>query len=232
MRFFLLLCLFFILVPLNRVRGQELLTDLSGIINDQSNTGLADVHVYLYNKYRGCRTNNAGIFTLVVQKGDTIIFSKIGYKKSRLILPDTLRYTHLSIEVTLVTDTILIEAVKIFPWKNYQQFKEAFINLKLKEDKDLANAKFNFAIIRAQILVDNSSNPNVNFRNVMNDQFSKTMINGQFPSIPLLNPFNWSKFLESIGNGTFKNSRDLKDIEIDDLKPTDNGPDVRESEKY
>jgi len=208
---------FLLLLIMQNITGQEeMLVNFSGIIKNQLGDALPNTHILLKNKKRGTISHTSGIFSIVVDKKDTILFSCMGYKKARLTLPDTLTRQYISVLITMIADTFMIEPVTIVPWKTYGEFKEAVINLKLKEERDLQNAKNNVALIKTQIILDHSPNPESNFRSVMADQYYKVFYAGQFPSQPIFNPFNWIKFIDAIRNGTIRDSRDLKDDDDDD----------------
>jgi len=76
----------------------------------------------------------------------------------------------------------------------HQDFKVAFLNLELP-DQDLQNAKKNIELIKAQLNMDFEPDADLSFRNAMNQQYEKLYYAGQYPTIPILNPFNWAKFL-------------------------------------
>jgi len=192
------------------------LIELSGIVMNINNESLPGTHVILKNKGRGCVANYKGIFTIIVQPGDTLSFSSIGYQKSYLAIPDSLIKKHLALDIYLFSDTILLEEIKIFPWKTYAEFKNAVITLKLKEQKDIENARKNIALVKTQIIMNDAAVPNVNFRQVMQGYYEKTFIQGQYPSISIMNPFNWAKFFKALEDGTFRDSRDLRNVGNED----------------
>ena len=104
----------------------------------------------------------------------------------------------------MLNDTIHLAEVKIFPWKTYEDFKVAFLNLDLP-DQDRKNAVKNIELIKAQLNMDFEPDADLSYKNAMNQQYEKLYYNGQYPTIPILNPFNWAKFFQALKNGDFKN---------------------------
>jgi hypothetical protein len=183
--------------------------NLSGIIRDDKDRPLPFVKVIVKSGKQKDVTNMMGMFSLAVNNTDTIYIYSEGFEKLRLVIRDTVRMHQICVDIKMTPDT-LAEPVAVFPYKTYEEFKDAVLKLQLKEDYDIENARRNIALIKAQILLDNTANPNVNFRSVMQEQYERTYVKGQFMSNPLLNVFNWAKFIEALKRGDFKNSRDLR----------------------
>jgi hypothetical protein len=131
------------------------------------------------------------------------MFSSLGFKKSIVIVPDDLKKPFFTRDVLMQRDTFMIAEVEVYPWKDYEEFKEAFLNLELPED-DLERARKNIALIKTQIILDNSPSPSANFDYVMQKQYNETFNRGTYPTYQLFNVFAWSKFFKALKNGDFK----------------------------
>ncbi len=202
----LIISAFFILVSAG-VFGQhdnDTLVQFSGVIRNLKYEAVPDVHVIDINRRTGTTSNSRGIFSFIVTPGDSILFRSIGYKNTLVTIPDTVKTGHYPRDVYMLNDTIHLAEVKIFPWKTYQDFKVAFLNLELP-DQDRQNAKKNIELIKAQLNMDFEPDADLSFRNAMNQQYEKLYYAGQYPTIPILNPFNWAKFFQALKNGDFKN---------------------------
>jgi len=195
-------------LPLLSQEKQSII-NLSGIIRDDKDRPLPFVKVTVKSGKAKDVSNMMGMFSLAVNNTDTIYVYAEGYEKLRLVIRDTVRMSQICVDIKMTPDT-MAEPVAVFPYKTYEEFKDAVLNLQLKEDEDIENARRNIALIKAQILLDDTPNPNVNFRSVLQEQYDRTYVRGQFMSNPLLNVFNWAKFVEAIKRGDFKNSRDIR----------------------
>ncbi len=175
---------------------EKKLVQLSGVVRDENQHPLQFVNILILNKHRGTISDTRGMFSFVVEEHDTILFSAVGYKRTGLIIPDTLESFNYPVDVIMETDTIEIAEVTILPWNTYEEFKEAFLTVELPDD-DLHRAYRNLALIQAQIQdQDVEPDPGLNYKYFMNEQYSQLYSRGQVPYYPILNPLNWPKFFE------------------------------------
>jgi hypothetical protein len=186
------------------------LVQLTGRITNEVSEPLPFAHVLIMNNFRGTITDSEGKFSLVVEVYDTILFSTVGYKRKILTIPDTLPEPFLTTDIVLQEDTILIAEVRIYPWKSYEEFKNALLNLKLPDDDD-ERARRNIALIKTQIILDNEPNARENFQYVMEQQYRETFSRGMYPSYQIFNAFAWAKFFQALKRGDFKRNADQKE---------------------
>ena len=83
---------------------------------------------------KGTITDFYGYFSFVASKGDTLVFSNVGFKKSEFIIPDTLTTNKYSLIHMMQNDTIFLKTVVIYPWPSKEQFAEAFVNTEIPND--------------------------------------------------------------------------------------------------
>lgn len=180
------------------------LVQLTGMVINEDGRPMEYAHILIINRHFGAITNERGMFSIVVAEHDSVRFSTLGYKPSILIIPDSLVEPHYHVEITMRRDTFQIEQVDIYPWKTYEEFKRALVELP-SESKDMENARRNIAIIRAQIFMDTSPDPGVNFKEVMNREMARVMVGEELvPYNALLNPISWVQFFQALRNGDFK----------------------------
>jgi hypothetical protein len=204
MRYFSLFIFLYIFL-VNPLQAQDKkLIQFSGTVMDELLKPMPFAHVLVLNNYRGAITNNIGNFSLVVEASDSVLISSVGYKRKYMVIPDSLPTKFLTMEIILMVDTLAIGEAKIYPWKSYEEFREAFVNLKLPTD-DMEKARRNIALIRTQIILDHEPSARANFQHIMQQQYEQTFIQGGIPSNQLLNPFAWAKFFQALKRGDFKN---------------------------
>ena len=98
---------------------------------------------------RGTTSDYFGYFSFVANKGDTIEFSSIGYKKSSFIIPDTLSTDKYSLIQVMFQDTILLKTAVVYPWPSKEQFAKAFVETEIPNDdykramKNLSRSQLN-----------------------------------------------------------------------------------------
>lgn len=163
--------------------------------------------IAIVNKKRGAITDREGKFTFVVEPFDTIRFTSMGYKKAFVIIPDTLSKKFYTRDVLLEADTFMIAEVEIYPWKDYNEFKEAILNLQLPED-DMDRAQRNIAMIKAQIKLEQDPSGSANYRHVMQQNMNGSLTRGTYPTYQIFNIMAWSKFFEALKKGDFKQNKE------------------------
>lgn len=202
-----LLILFTLCVVLFPSHGQvkEKLIQLSGVVRNEYLHPLQFVHILILNKSKGTISDQKGMFSFVVEPHDTILFSAVGYKRTGLIIPDTLKSFNYPVDVIMQEDTIEIKEVIILPWKTYQEFKQAFISLELPDD-DLQRAFHNLAMIHSQIHnPDAPPDPDVNYQYYLREQYNAAYTRGQQPYYTIFDPMRWAEFFKYLEEGRFRN---------------------------
>lgn len=186
-------------------RQDDELVQFSGIIRNLQHKPLPHVNIIVLNERRGTTADQRGMFSFVVKPNDTIVFSHMGYKPTLHVIPDSLENKQYPADIFMVGDTFQLAEVRIYPWKTYQEFKEAFIALDLPDD-DETRAYHNIALIKTQIKVNRGGpNPNINFREVMKQEYNQLYTAGQYPYYTIFDPIRWAQFFEALKRGDFKN---------------------------
>ncbi len=194
------------------VNGQtnyEGLVQFSGVVvTGDSLRPIPFVSIIIKNSYRGTISDYNGFFSFVAQLNDTIEFSALSYKKSNYVIPDTLITDRYSLIKMLSRDTVLLQETVIYPWPTKDQFKYAFLNLKVP-DNDLERAKRNLALSEMRdMMVNMPMDGQMNYKALMLERQNKIYTSGQYQSISLLNPIAWAKFIEAWQRGDYKKKDD------------------------
>ncbi|MFM2190091.1 MAG: hypothetical protein RL491_477 [Bacteroidota bacterium] len=154
--------------------------------------------------YRGTISDYGGFFSFVAQMGDTIDFSAVGFKKSHFVIPDTLQTDRYSLIKIMSSDTLLLREAVIYPWPTKEQFRQAFLDLRVPDD-DLERARRNMALEEMrELMVTLPMDGSGNYKTMLLERQTKVYTNGQYPAISLLNPIAWAQFIESWQRGDFK----------------------------
>ncbi len=191
-------------------RNNDLVQFSGVVVTGDSLMPIAFTSIMVKSSYHGTVSDVYGFFSFVARMKDTIEFSAIGFKRASFIVPDTITDYRCSLIQILKEDTIMLHEVTVFPWPTKEQFKEAFINLRVPND-DLARAQRNLNknemnYIASGMAMDGS----MNFRNTMMQQQSRLYYAGQVPTSNWLNPIAWARFVEAWQNGDFKKKKDEK----------------------
>jgi len=153
---------------------------------------------------RGTITNNDGVFSIVVLKGDYIEFTSIGYKPILAQIPRDLEGNYHSMIQLMVTDTVYLPATIIKPRPTRQQFERDFVNTVIPADEyEIArqNTEASKRRILAQTLpMDGTESVNYQLRSAA----ARSYYYGQAPPQNILNPFAWNEFIQAWKRGDFK----------------------------
>jgi hypothetical protein len=182
------------------------LVQFSGIVRDLEHRPLPYVNIIILNDRRGTTSDRRGMFSFVVRPNDTILFSHMGHKSTMHVIPDSIGGQQYPADIFMVNDTFQLAEVRIYPWKTYQEFKEAFLALDLPDD-DEQRAYHNIELIKTQIRVNRDGavpNPNIAYREVMRQQYNQLYSAGQTPYYTIFDPMRWAKFFEALKRGDFK----------------------------
>jgi hypothetical protein len=186
----------------------EGLVQFSGVVvTADSLRPIPFVSIMIKNSYRGTVSDFNGFFSFVAQMNDTIEFSAIGYKRTSYVIPDTLTTDWYSLIKIMSRDTLLIQETVIYPWPTKDQFRQAFLNLQVP-DNDMERARRNMALEDMRdLMINMPMDGSGNYKALMLERQNQRYMAGQYPSISLLNPIAWAKFIEAWQRGDYKRKK-------------------------
>ncbi|MCB0637059.1 MAG: carboxypeptidase-like regulatory domain-containing protein [Lewinella sp.] len=187
------------------------LVQLSGLVLDGSTEELIPVpyaNILVQDKDRGTYSDFNGFFSIVVEKGDVIIFSSIGYKTVEFTVPDTLSANRYSVVQLMTQDAYNLPETVVFPWPSREHFRLEFLAMdvtpELQERAAENLAEENLAQMRNEVPSDGVENANYYLR----QQSRQYYYIGQRPPMNIFSPVAWKKFFDSWKNGDFRRERE------------------------
>lgn len=181
------------------------LVQFSGVVlTSDSLQQVSFANIIAKNSRHGTISDYYGYFSFVAQKGDTIQFSALGFRKAFFVIPDTLTSNKYSLIKIMEPEIYELDEAIIFPWPSREQFKQAFLNLKIPDD-DLAIANKNLSkeeMMRLYYAV--GMDEGMNYKNYIKGKTDQLYYAGQLPPQSILNPIAWAKFIQAWKNGDFK----------------------------
>lgn len=180
------------------------LIQFSGVVVTDSLSPVPFTNIMVRNTYRGTMSDVYGYFSFVAQEGDSILFSAVGFKRSQYVIPTDLPENKYSMIHVLQLDTILLAEQKVYPWPSREQFRDAFLNLRLADD-DYQLAMNNLSPAEMVQRMENlPPDAYQSFHYQMAMDQTKLYYSGGTPVINLFNPIAWAQFLQAWQNGAFK----------------------------
>ncbi|MGV3547729.1 MAG: hypothetical protein ACO1N4_11740 [Pedobacter sp.] len=182
---------------------QNKLVQFSGIVTDaDSNMVVPYVTITnLSNKGQKYAANYQGFFSFVVNPGDTVMFSAVGFTPKTLVLPTIIADNKYTAMVQIKSEIVYLKTVRVNPWATVEEFNKDFLALKVADD-DMAIAKRNLSRqsingMKLTLPRDGGEVANSNYRY----NFDRMMNVNMRQTNPLLNPFAWGKLMQEIFNG-------------------------------
>lgn len=160
--------------------------------------------IVVKNKGRGTITNNDGVFSIAVNKGEHITFTCIGFKDRTILIPKNLDGNQYSVIQLMVNDTNFLPATILKPRPTRAQFERDFVNAKVDDDL-YETARKNTSESQKRIIL--ASLPRDGKEAVgasLSNQASKYYYSGQLPPMNILNPAAWKSFIDSWKRGDYK----------------------------
>ena len=185
-------------------KAQDLVQMSGLVLTSDSLMGVPYASVIIKGSGRGTITNYQGFFSLVAAKGDTLVFSGLGFNTDEYVVSDTITSYRFSIVELLTTGTYYLDETVIFPWPTKEQFREAFLSLNIPDDQ-LEIARRNLeqqqlTAIGENMRIDGNEGADYYLRK----EAQKFSYAGQLPPMNIFNPIAWAQFIQAWKNGDFK----------------------------
>lgn len=202
----------FLLFQLSQASGQRKVIQFSGlIVSGEQSYGVPYASVHVPRTSRGAYTNEVGYFSFPLLIGDTCLVRSQGFRPQRYIIPDDGRES-ISVVLYLQSDTTLLPEVEILPFPTEEDFKRAFLALKLPET-DMNRMRRNLdPRLLARMQHNLTLDAGLNHLYFVNQQNFNTVNQNFLPgTTQILNPFAWGKFIQSVKKGELKRRQEDED---------------------
>jgi len=192
----------------NQTQSKDSVIQLYGVVmSADSLRGLDATSIIVEGTGRGTVTNNQGVFSIPVLRGDKIRFSSIGFKDKTLLVPDTLKSNQYSVIQLMVNDTAYLPSTILKPRPSRPQFERDFVNIDVPADAlEIARRNNDEATRKALLMTlptDAGEARNTQIRN----QAATYYYSGQLPPQNIFNPVAWAQFIQAWKRGDFKNNK-------------------------
>ena len=176
------------------------------VMTADSLKGIPAVSMVIKGQNRGTISNDQGVFSIVVLKGDKIEFTSVGYKPKLYEIPRDLTGNQWSILQLMVTDTTYLPATIIKPRPTREQFERDFVNTRVPDD-EIEIARQNTDAAKRKLLARSLPSDAKEAANYYLNQKAKSYYyQGQAPPQNIFNPLAWADFIQAWKRGDFKNN--------------------------
>lgn len=174
------------------------------VMSADSLKGLPSVSIVVTGQNRGTISNEQGVFSIVVLKGDEVEFTSVGYKPKRVTIPKTLDGNQQSMIQLMIEDTIYLPATIIKKLPSREEFERDFANVQVSDDQqEIARKNVSESNRRALMSVypqDGRESNNYFLKQNAQKYYSA----GQLPPQNIFNPMAWAEFIKAWKRGDFK----------------------------
>lgn len=187
------------------------LVQFSGMVLDGTTEDLFPVpytNILVQGQGRGTYTDFKGFFSIVVEKGDIIVFSAVGYETVEFEIPNDLKDNRYSLVQLMTQDAINLPETVVFPWPSREHFKLEFLAMDVTPELQERAARniANESLRRMRNQVASDANEHADY--YLREQAREFYYVGQRPPMNIFNPIAWKKFFDSWKAGDYKKKSD------------------------
>ncbi len=184
---------------------KDSVVQLYGIVmTHDSLKGIPGVTIMVKGQNRGTISNEQGVFSIVVLKGDEVQFSHVSYRTETATIPTNLPGNQFNMVKLMSEDTVYLPTAIIKARPTREQFERDFVNNEVPTD-DIEIARQNTSEAKRRILaraLPYDGGEATNYALSKNAQ--GYYYNGQAPPMNIFNPFAWGEFIKAWKRGDFK----------------------------
>lgn len=158
---------------------------------------------------RGTVANEAGVFSIVVLKGDSIEITNVGYNPIIKKIPEDIAGNQYSLVVLMKIDTsnqMGVVVLRARPTK--EQFEHDFVTLKFPDDNLAIAEKNTNEHDRKRLMRTLPRDANEAASYSLKQQARQMYYTGQTPPQNIFNVAAWNEFIKAWKRGDFKNQDD------------------------
>lgn len=207
----LLLLFFFMAKGALAQFGFDNMVELTGVVmSADSLRYLPFVTVSIPSRNTGTMSGEKGVFTLIAEKGDTLEFTCMGYRKKRYVIPKELSSSRYSVIQLMAQDTFYLPVTIIRPQLSKEQFETAFKTWHIPDDKyEIARKNTEYQTMRMLIFTlgkDGRESQSAYQQGVA----SRNYWAGQQPPMTIFSPLAWMEFFKAWKRGDFRKKNGIK----------------------
>ncbi len=186
--------------------SRDSVVQLFGIImTADSLVGIPAVSIMVKGQNRGTISNNQGVFSIVVLKGDEVEFTHVSYQSKTVRIPKNLEGNQYSVVQLMVADTIYLPATILKPRPTPEQFARDFVKNQVPDDEYEIARKNTSAAKRRILMRTTPGDGGEATRMQLNKVATRATYQGQAPPQNIFNPAAWADFIQAWKRGDFKN---------------------------
>lgn len=211
---FLVIFLFGSLSIFSQTNDSDKIIQFSGVVVTQDELGelipLPYTTIAIAGTSRGTYAEVDGFFSIVAEKGDTVVFSRIGFKTIKQVISDSLDSKFYSWYQIMSYDDVLLPEAVIYPWPSRDHYKLEFLALDVTNELR-QRAEENLAAeilerMKSEVALDGTNAYEITKqRQAIAYQYA-----GQYKPQKIFDVMAWGQFIKAWKRGDFKKKKKKK----------------------
>jgi hypothetical protein len=176
------------------------------VMTSDSLKAIPSVSIVVKGRNQGTFSNDQGVFSIVMLKGETVEFTSIGYKPIQYTVQDTVSGNQISMIQLMTVDAQYLPATVIAARPTREQFERDFINTKVPDD-DIEIARQNNDAAKRRVLSRSLPASSAEAASTyLRQSAQRYYYQGQAPPQNIFNPMAWADFIQAWKRGDFRNN--------------------------
>ena len=195
----------FLFLGVHAQNSTNKLVQVTGVAKLQDSSDVIPyMGVFVRNKGVGTLTNENGVFSLVCQKGDTLLFNALGFERKQLVIPQDLQGNFFTTTQYFVQDTFYLQEAYVRPYLSAEEF-DFVMRYRQYDDNinSLANANTSREVL-SMLLRNLPRDGRENTAYIQTQQAIQATYYNQQAPIGIFNPFAWGAFYKALRNGDYR----------------------------
>ncbi|MDX5320675.1 MAG: carboxypeptidase-like regulatory domain-containing protein [Bacteroidota bacterium] len=187
-------------------RLHELIQFTGILITPDSLQAVSDVNIRIAGTMMGTVSNDEGFFAIVAKRNDTLIFSSVGFRTVKYVVPYSLTGQKYTMIQPMSQDTLYLPEAIVKPYISRELFEHYFVNLEVPQDGNPLENMDPETIRELAYAMSMDGQDNAKY--YLRQEAGKYYYTGQMVPINLMNPFAWAQFIKSWKDGKLKIQKD------------------------
>jgi len=188
--------------------NNDRLVQVTGVVRMQDTSDVIPyMGIYVKNSNSGTLSSENGLFSLLAYKGDTLVFSRVGFKTRELVIPSNWDKNFYTTTQYFVQDTFVLNDFVVRPYMTSDEFDYAMRYKEYDPDLNAAIKENTSRDVITMMLRNMPSSSGDGAAFLQRQQSYQNSYYGQQAPIGLFNPFKWADFYKSVQRGDYRKKK-------------------------
>ncbi len=188
--------------------NNDRLVQVTGVVRMQDTSDVIPyMGIYVKNSNSGTLSSENGLFSLLAYKGDTLVFSRVGFKSRELVIPSNWDKNFYTTTQYFIQDTFVLNDFVVRPYMTSDEFDYAMRYKEYDPDLNAAIKENTSRDVITMMLRNMPSGSGDGAAFLQRQQSYQNSYYGQQAPIGLFNPFKWADFYKSVQRGDYRKKK-------------------------